>query len=298
MKSPLKRYCMALALLFTIVATGVLAQTAPTTNVESYKDFHIGGDGRGIIGQVKVVQIVGNTFYVRYNVGSTFIRVVIKTDKNTKIFRRYGDEIRSNQIGEGNILYVEGALENSSDNLILLATKIINLTNQKEIAGFKGTITGNASSAGNFILTTSNGENITLNIGTTTQIKKGTRILSPSALQVGDKVIDTTGTYDHATKSLESVVVVVYTDMKKYAPRNFEGVLKEVSTGSPQTLTFAVEGTDYKVTLPGKADILSKNRKPVSIQRFVIGDNIRVFGKIREVDEHIIDAEVIRNMSL
>ena len=298
MKSTPLYTLLATFLLCALTATSLSAQTMQGKNADLSQDFHISKDGTTTIGQVKVMQVAGTTLYVRYNIGLAFIRIVVKTDAQTKVFRRYGDEIRLNQIVQGDTLSVEGTIETGSDSLSLMARKLVNITNQKEIQGFKGTLSGIASTSENFILTTSNGENITHITSSSTQIRKGTRILSPAVLQIGDRILDASGTYDRATKRLDSTVVLIYTDMTKYKERNFEGTFKSASTGIPQTITFGTEGVDYTVVLPGKADILTKNRKPVSIQRFVAGDTIRIFGKIREVDEPIIDAEVVRNLSL
>jgi hypothetical protein len=117
-------------------------------------------------------------------------------------------------------------------------------------------------------------------------------------VRAGDQVTDTIGTFDYATRTLDANVVVIYTNMKVYEERNFQGTLKAVSSATPPTFTLNTEGKDYSVITTANTEIMNKQRKAVSTQRFVIGDTIRVYGKIREVDEPIIDAEIVRNLNL
>lgn len=292
---------VAIAITLSLGTTGIFsrAQAAAYATVadDSLQDFHIDKDGNVNVRQVKVVQISGTSFYVRYYFGLAFIRMLIKTDQNTKVFRRFGDEIPLNQITVGDILNVEGKIESGADSLSVIASKITNFSNQKEIGSFQGIIVGTGSTTGSFILSTKNGI-ITVTTGTTTQIKKGNRIINPDMVKNGDTVTDIVGTYDHASKTLDAYVITVYIDMRMFAARNFQGTLKTVSFGNPTTLTVNAEGKDYTLMLRDKTEILNKTRKPVSIKRYIEGDTVRFYGAVREGDDPIIDAEVVRNLSL
>ena len=282
-----------------VASTLVNAQalyTAPT--VDTMQDFHIDKDGYVKIAQAKVFQVSGTTFYVRYYVGLAFIRLIVKTEKSTKAYRRFGDEITLNQIYENDSINIEGKIENGSDTLSIIASKLTNFSNQKEVAGFKGIISGMGSTTGSLILTTQNQGTITVATDASTQIRKGSRIISIDLVRNGDHVTDTTGTYDHKTKTLDANVIVIYTDMSIYRERNFEGTLKEISGGNANTIIFNTEGVDYKIAPLEILEVMNKKRGPVSLKRFVAGDTIRVYGKIRETEEPIIDAEVIRNLNL
>ncbi|MDO8482373.1 MAG: hypothetical protein Q7S86_00980 [bacterium] len=270
--------------------------TAPQN--DAVQDFHIDRDGNIIVRQAKIMQVSGTSFYARYYVGLAFIRILIKTDKTTAVQRRFGDRILISQIEAGDIVNLEGKIENGADSLSIVASKLVNFSNQKEISSFKGTIIGRGSKEGSFTLMTENQSAIQISTGTTTQIRKGSRIITPDLVRNGDRVTDTVGTFDHTSKNLDANVVVIYADMNVYQPRNFEGTLKTVTPGTPTTLILNTEGKDYTVILQNNAEILNKARKSVSIKRYLEGDTVRVYGAVREAEEPIIDVEVVRNVSL
>ena len=277
--------------------TKALAITYPTASDGSVQDFHIDKNGKVKVNQAKVMQVSGTTFYARYYMGLAFIRMLIKTNPNTKVFRKFGDEIPLNQIVAGDTINIEGEIESGADNLSVIAHKLTNFSNQKAIDNFRGVISAIGSTTRSFILTAKN-DVLMVTIGTTTQIKKGNRIISTDLIRNGDIVTDAVGTYDHKTKILDANVVVIYIDKNIFAERNFEGTLKSISTGSTPTLTVNTEGKDYSIILTSDTTIINKNRKPVSVKRYLEGDTVRIYGAIREAEEPIIDAQIVRNIDL
>lgn len=302
MKPALKILILTLALSLVFAGASVSAQNQTGVSVltrnDSDRDFHIDKDGNVSMYQGKIIQVSGTTFYARYYIGLAYIRMIIKTDANTKIRRRFGDEIALKEIKEGDIINVFGKMESGADSISIIAKEIVNFSNQKEITDFKGVITGNGSTTASFILKTLDQNTITINTAPSTQIKKGNRILTLDRVQNGDIIINTVGTFDHTTKTLDANVLVIYTDMSVYKKRNFEGTFKAVSGTNPLTLLFTAEGKEYSVVLKDNAEIMNQKRKSASIKRFVSGDTVRIYGAIREVDEPIIDAEIIRNLNL
>lgn len=288
---------LAISLAFISNLSPVQAATYTAPADDSVQDFHIDKEGNISVRQAKVLQVSGTTFYVRYYVGLAFIRMIIKTDKSTKIFRRFGDEIPLSQIKVGETLNIDGTIESGADNISIIASKIVNFSNQKEISSYKGTITSIDLASNNLTLTTKSGP-ITIALGTTTQIKKGSRTIEPTLVRIGDTVTDVVGIYDHNTKSIDANVMVIFIDKKIFTPRNFEGTLQSIAVGSPTTLIFSTDGKDYTVPLDDKTEILNKARKTVPLKRYLEGDTIRIYGAIRETEEPIIDAEIIRNISL
>ncbi|MBI2475860.1 MAG: hypothetical protein HYV67_01285 [Candidatus Taylorbacteria bacterium] len=292
---------LGLALAFSASLAGTLAHAQAATYSapadDSTQDLHIDKDGNISVRQAKVMQITGTSFYVRYYVGLAFLRILVKTDAATKVFRRFGDEIDLGQIATGDTLNIEGKIESGADSLSVMAGKLTDFSNQKEITNFQGTIAGTGPTTGSFILTTKN-NTITIQTGTTTQIRKGSRIIGLDLVRSGDTVLDVVGTYDHTTKTIDANVVLIYIDKTIFQPRNFQGTLKSMSAGNPPVLTFSAEGKDYTVTLLNGAAVLNKRRQAVSLKRYLEGDAIRVYGAIREAEEPIIDVEVIRNLSL
>ena len=272
----------------------ITSYTPPAT--DSVQDFHIDKDGYVNLQQAKVYQISGTSFYARYYIGLAFVRVLIKTSPTTKVYRRFGDEIPLVQIGAGDVLNVSGKIETGADSLSLVADKIIDFSNQQEISDFKGTIVANGSIDGSFLMNTKTTGNIVITTGTTTQIRKGSRIIDSAHIHIGDQITDTTGTFDHSSNTLAANVIVVYIDMKQFTPKNFQGTLKAVL--NPQTLTFTTGGKDYNVVLSGATQILNNKKNPALLQRFVVGDTIRIYGAIQESDDPIINAEIVRNIDL
>lgn len=265
---------------------------------DSEQNLHIDKDGNVSMRQVKIYQIAGTTFYARYYIGLAFIRMIIKTDADTKIRRRFGDEISLKEVAPGDIVNVLGKIETGADSLSVVANDITNFSNQKKITSFTGAITEIGTSSASFILKTKGQDVITLTTGTSTQIRKGNRIIPVKLVHVGDTVIDASGTYDQATKNLDAKVVVIFTDMKVFEKRNFQGILKAMTEGNPPTLLINTEGKDYAVILSNNTLILNKKRQAVSIRRFLPGDTVRLYGAIREAEEAIIDAQIVRDIDL
>jgi len=296
----LKTVGLCAVILLCGMAIAVNAQGTPSSaaNNGSLQDFHIDKDGNIQISQSKVMQVSGTTFYVRYYVGLAYIRLLVKTTPGTKVYRRYGDEIAMNRIVAGDTINIEGKIENGADSLSLIADKLTDFSDQTEITGFRGNIASVDPSGQSIILSAINQGQITVALSSTTQIKKGSRIITADLIHPGDRITDTVGTFDHGTQTLSATVIVIYTNMKIYAERNFQGTLKAISGGSPQTLTVTTEGKDYSVVLPANTAILNNKRKNVSLQRFVVGDTVRVYGNIREAEDPIIDAQIVRNISL
>ncbi|MES2087905.1 MAG: hypothetical protein V4467_02840 [Patescibacteria group bacterium] len=289
---------ISLALLGNISGVVQTAFAATTNTVaNSSQELHIDKDGNIRASQVTVMQIAGTSIYVRYYIGLAFLRILIKTDKTTKIFRRFGDEIPLGQVNVGDMLNVEGKIESGADSLSIITSKIINFSNQKEVTNFQGIVAGTGSTTGSFILNTQTGP-ITIQTNPTTQIKKGSRIISTDLVKNGDSVTDVTGTFDHATKTIAADVVVVYIDKNIFLPRNFEGTLTAIASSNPTTLAMKIEGKNYTVALNSNTNILNKARGSVSIKRYLEGDTVRIYGAIREAEDPIIDAQIVRNTSL
>lgn len=301
----------ALLLTFVLGGTGLSAfaeitgETGkPTPSIlavdqtDSEQNFHIDKDGNVNIRQVKIYQIAGTTFYARYYIGLAFIRMIIKTSVNTKVRRRFGDEISLKEIMAGDTVNVLGKIETGSDSLSVVASDITNFSNQKKITGFTGTVATLNNNASTFVLTNRDQNMITVNVGTTTQIKKGNRIIPLTLVRVGDTIIDASGTYDQATKNLDARVVAVYADMKIFEEKNFQGTLKAVSENNPANLIVVIDGKDYSIVLSDNAQILNKKRQKISFKRFLPGDILRLYGAIQEAEEPIIDAQIVRDMDL
>lgn len=290
--------CLSLVLLVNLLGNFLVAEAlTPPAPDTAFQELHIDSQGNIRAGQVKVMLIAGTSIYVRYYVGLAFLRILLKTDTNTKILRKFGDEIPFSQIAVGDILNVEGKIESGADSLTIISNKLVDFSNQKEISSFQGTISGTGTTSGSFILNTKKGP-ITIVTGTTTQIKKGNRIITSNLVRNGDTVTDVVGTFDHATNTIDANVVVIYINKNIFIPRNFEGTLTAITSTVPPALLMKIEGKEYSVVLSASTPILNKARTSVSIKRYLEGDTVRIYGAIREAEEPIIDAQIVRNISL
>ncbi|MSU45253.1 MAG: hypothetical protein EXS47_01330 [Candidatus Zambryskibacteria bacterium] len=249
--------------------------------------------------EAKVMQLVGGTIFARLYWGEAYIRFTIKTDSRTKFYRGTGEVTTISEIVEGNLLDVTGELESGSNTLTLITSSIKNSSVQKQQTNASGKVVSVDLGLRKFILDSKVLGVININVKPETSFVKGNRTLDLEHFFVGDMVTKVSGDYDLSTKTLVADSVLTYVDPAYYKAKNFEGVLQVVSGVSvPTSLRVMVGKTSYTVNLREKTSILKKNRSAGSLNRFVVGDNLRIYGSIVEVDEPIIDAGIVRNMSL
>lgn len=262
-------------------------------------EVHITKDGIATMNSVTVMQQAGPTFYTRLYWGDSFVRVLVKTNNNTKFFRSTGEPTTILEISNGNLLDIVGELESGTNGLTLVASIVKNSSVQKQQASFTGKVTNVDLALRQFVLDAKVIGLVTVQASSTTVFTKGSRTLDLEHVKVGDTIIKASGDYDLSTKILQADSVKTFVDPNFYKPKTFEGKLVEViSTTSPASLKVSFSGINYLVNLNDKTLILNKARNSVSLSRFVVGDAIRVYGAIQEVDEPIINSEIVRNTSI
>lgn len=264
-------------------------------------ELHISDEGKVVIHGARVDQIAGNTFYTKLYWGQAFLRLLVRTDGNTKITKKFGEPINYAQISVGDYLTIEGEFYSGSSTLDVLAKNIKNWSQQTQEDQYSGTITARGSAENTFTFVTSQRGTITLAFSTTTTayITKGNLVINPAQLKVGDRVLSASGTYDHMSKTLNARSAKIHQDMSVFKPQNYEGTIKSVDGMTlPTTMIVRVGSKDYTVVLSGGTEVLNKNRGRVSLQRFIAGDRVRFYGTLRESDQGMIDAELVRNISL
>ncbi|MCX6701796.1 MAG: DUF5666 domain-containing protein [Candidatus Zambryskibacteria bacterium] len=285
-------------LIFTLIILLILVPFA-FTQAFSSSEVNITKDGTASISSAKIIQVAGSTFFARLYWGDLYLRLTIKTTSSTKFFRGTGELTTLSEISTGDIVDASGQIDSGSDVLTLTALSIKNSSVQKKQTTFSGKVTGVDLSGRKFMLDVKNFGVITVNINATTQFTKGSRTLDLEHVKVGDIITKTAGDYDLSTKTLVANTVLTYVDLSYYKPKNFEGVLKEVSgTVAPTSIKVLINGVSFVINITDKTSILSKNRNSTLLSRFILGDTIRIYGAIREVDDPIIDAGIIRNISL
>ena len=256
-------------------------------------------DGTVIIKGAKVVQLAGTNIFVQTIWGISRIRWIITASQSTLVTRRFDGISNISEIGIGDYLNIEGMLDSSGDSLVVRAKKIKNWTKENEVTKFSGSIISLTSASSTFDLVTPQGTLIHVRGIVNMQIKKGARTIAFTDLKNGDRVLSANGAYNAIDRALSLEQLEIYQERSIFAPRNFLGELKNMNaTELPATLTFASEGKEYTVILGSNTEILNAARKAALLRRFVIGDNIRVYGAIQETNLTTINAEVVRNISL
>jgi hypothetical protein len=294
-----------LGIIFVFAGADIFAATVPTVDslvTDTASQIYVDRDGHAVVGGIKVTQVAGSTYFSRLYWGESFIRITVKANSKTKFANKYGEPMLFKEIKEGDILVAEGELESASQALTIIPSVIRDISNQTENNEFSGTVSNIRHDADTFSLATKNKGTVTVSVnnGTTTEIRKGSRIIGLSSVREGDKVTKVDGVFNHATNQMVARNISVYVDMKTFKPRNFQGTIKEISgTALPLTFTATVGGVDYSVKLNEKTAILNNLKKTAKLSRFEAGDRIRFYGSIEESDSLIIGkVEVLRNLDL
>lgn len=270
----------------------------PFAFTQAASEIHVTKDGKALISSAKVTQIAGNTLFTRLYWGDSFIRLTIKTGNTTAFSRATGEATTIAEIKEGDFLDASGELAGQSETLTLIATSIKNSSVQKERTVTFGTVTGINLSAHQFTLQTKKLGAITVNVASSTKVFKGSRTLDLEHLRVGNIITKASGDYDLPTKTLAAESFTIYIDPLFYKPRLFKGVLSEAPSSGSTSLLIRIDDIPFTVFLSGTTTVMRTDKSTTTIERFLKGDSIRLYGTRREVDEPIIDVEAIRNMNL
>jgi hypothetical protein len=262
-------------------------------------EMQINKDGLVDVHGAKIVQILGTTLQTRIIFGDTFLRMIVKMNSKSKLVRKYGEIMPFSDLKVGDYIDVMGGIETSGDTFAITASTTRNLLDYTQKNEFFGSFMSFSTSSDSFYLNTASQGVVTVVIGTTTQLLKGTRLMSPYYLRPGDFITSVTGIYNFKNKNLISDIIKVPIDMTQFKPRNFEGVIDQMtSTVLPTTFIATIEGKRFELVLSDKTSVLNNKRQSTSLKRFVVGDKIRVYGGLRETDTPIVDVEVVRNISL
>lgn len=279
---------------------GVLMMFLPFVTVQALSsEIHVTQDGKASISGAKLMQEVGSTFFARLYWGDAFIRFTLKTNSTTQFLRATGEKTTIAEMSVGDIVDAVGELESGSNTINLIASSVKNSSVQKEQSSLSGNVASVDLSRREFTLYSTARGPVTVVVATSTQFFKGTRTLDFEHLRKGDTITQAVGDYNIATKILAARSVTTYLDISLFKPRLFVGKLLEVPAGSsPTSIKITIDNVAHTVILTNKTLIMRKDRGDVSLARFVAGDTIRIWGALREVDEPMIDAEVVRNMNL
>lgn len=289
-----------------LFAAAMLLPVAASADIVS--EIHITSDGLFAAKNLLVIQKTGMNIFARATWGQPFIRVTILLGANTLISKSHGESATAADLKEGDRLDVEGTIASGADSLIISAVRIRDSALEQASKTIAGTVKSINASELSFILPNKQFGETRVSLSASVPIKKGVRTIQFSDIAVGDKVLSTSGTYDYSTNTLTASSIEVFQNKAVFTPRNFEGVLKSISlagqalagqagTTLPITATVTVSGTDYTVYLDSRATVLSNNKKPASLTRFVVGDSVRLYGAVRQTNLTEIDADTIRDLN-
>ncbi|MEK7644942.1 MAG: hypothetical protein AAB391_01265 [Patescibacteria group bacterium] len=280
----------------------VLAPNYDPRPFGSTLEVHVNDNGSVSIQGARVEQVSGTTLFCKVYWGVSFIRVTVRTSDKTAFEKRFGQAITVKEISVGDFISVTGDLFEGSNSLDVVAKKVKNWSLQTLEEGFSGSISELGTSTPTalaYILNSKTRGKITLLVASSTPVNKGTLVLSTNTLGVGTKITSATGVYNNLKKTLEAQTIRIYQDMSIFKPRNFEGVIKSIDGNTlPLNMVVTVGGVDYTLPLADGVSILNNKRQVFSIARFIKGDKVRFYGAIREAQPNIVDATVLRNLSL
>jgi hypothetical protein len=231
--------------------------------------------------------------------GDAYVRLLVKGSGTTKVLRSTGESASLNEINEGDLLTMEGELESGGTSLVLIPTLIKNSSDQKKQVALSGTVLSvdNTTNSNVVIMTPKYGA-VTALLSTTTQIIRGTKVVSITQIKPKDVVKQVTGSLNLGTRQLETSGLVIYLDPNLFVPKLYTVTLSSINGSSTPTLMVSQGGTTYTLLTDSKTTFLNKNKQPVSLSRFVSGDTLRIWGALREGEGFLIDTEVVRNMNL
>lgn len=282
-----------------ILATLIILFLSPIMIVQAVSsEIHVTKDGKAAVSSAKVTQIAGNTFYARLYWGDAFVRMTIKTNSTTKFLRAGGEATTIAEIKEGDLLDASGELQSQSDTLTLMASSVKNSSVQKEQTTLSGNVKNVDLLNRKFTLYSKERGEVTINISTSTQFTKGNRTLDLEHVRTSDRITKTSGDYDIPTKTFMAQSVITYVDPALFKPRNFVGKLTKTPSTTDTSIKITVGEIPFTIIMGDKTTILRSNKSTTTLQRFIEGDSIRLYGVRREADDPIIDAEIIRNTNL
>jgi len=224
--------------------------------------------------------------------------MTIKTDNNASITKKYGEISSVSEIKVGDRLNIDGDLEPGPDSLTLKAISIKNVSDEREQNKFSGDVIA-VKGNGKYDLKLTDGRVIFLELNDSTYLVKGTRKINYFEIKNGDRINDAEGVFDHSSRVLKANKARIYVDMSIFQPKNFQGTLKSISgMALPTNLTVEIDGINYTVKMPADCWVWNTKREFTQLSRFVVGDTVRIWGNIPEDDLTLINAGIVRNISL
>jgi hypothetical protein len=283
-------------MLALLVSLALFAPLLASADIAS--DVHFATDGTFTATNLTVFQKAGHNFYVRATWGQAFIRITVITNSSTVVTKAHGEPATVDDIQEGDVFDLTGALNFGGDTISINAKTIQDSALQSSGKTLSGSVKSVGADGTSFVLSNGTFGTTTIRMGEGATITKGARTIFIPDLAVGDKVLSAVGTYDYTSNTLTASSVSIYQTQSIFVAKNFQGTLKSLSgTTLPVTAVVTVSGKDYTVFVPAGTPILNSAKAPASLSRFVVGDTVRFYGSIRQTDFSQVDAQVLRDLN-
>lgn len=286
------------SIIFAMLSAAVLFAAPVAFAASDSSDLKITKDGKIIATNLSVIQKSDSTLFVRALWEGAFLRIVVTTSSSTDIRKNHGEKATVADIESGHTIDAEGALSSGGDGITFSASKIRDTALLRESKTFSGLIKSVDAQSQSFVLPDKSLGDVTVVVSSTVVMTQGKRQATFADVKKGLRVLSVVGSYDYATKILTPTSIELFQDKSVFAAKNFQGALKSVSgTALPAQITVSVDDKEYTVYLSEKTAVLSKNKAATTLNRFAVGDIVRIFGKIRETNLLEIDAEVARDLN-
>lgn len=257
----------------------------------------IADNGDTLLEGARITQITGTTIFAAQYWGTVPVRWIIHTDAKTAYQHRFGNPLVLSQLSVGDFISAQGMFNGGSDTLGIDAQSLKDWSISTEGSTFEGTVASAPIANGEFILKLNDGNTVLVKPKPDASVLRGVVSVLPAAIVQGDRVLTATGVYNHLDRSLVADTIKIFQDKQKFASKNFQGTLVRLDgTALPTVMVVNVGGTEYTVYLSAETDIMRKNRTKATLQRFVAGDTIRLYGAIREAEWTTVDAEIVRTL--
>jgi hypothetical protein len=268
------------------------------SHADVMSDIRIGTDGKFVAKNLTVMQKAGNNLFCRATWGQSYVRVTLLVNASTVITKNHGESAAISDVHANDIIDAEGALSTGSDSLTITPTTLRDTSLDSASKTISGTVSMVYPASSSFILVSKEYATTTVLVASGTILTKGVRSIALADISAGDKILSATGVYDYQGKALSANEIQVYQDPSVFVGKNFQGTLFTISGATlPTTLTVKIDGKDYTVYLSTSTSVLNKAKATAMLSRFVAGDTIRMYGKVRESDLTSIDAEVVRDLN-
>ncbi|OGN02797.1 MAG: hypothetical protein A2657_01490 [Candidatus Yanofskybacteria bacterium RIFCSPHIGHO2_01_FULL_44_110b] len=174
-------------------------------------EVRISRNGEVSVSGAKVTSISENTLNAATTLGSVSMTWTVNTDSSTKIVQRSGGKVALSDISAGDVISFRGTLTAASPAMTVNAKSLTDHSLETKRGSFLGGVISIGTN--NFVLDSKNRGQITVNVGSDTEIKKDGSTAVLADIHVGDKV-SAAGLFNNISKILNAVKIKILAETK------------------------------------------------------------------------------------